>query len=116
MNNFDDIEIAAYCPSTGEIVGHNLHSFKTKEQYEKEKNKRKGYEYYKQNIEPLPGLLQEQYGNFIHTQYESLLKQINDDSATAFRYIYLCTYMNYGDGYIIWNDCKIKNFCSLSNK
>lgn len=111
INSSEDTALVK--PSTGEIIDFNIHAYMTKEEDEqnqqKKQNRKKGYEYYLQNIKPLPGFLQEQYGNFIHTQYESLLKQINNDSATAFRYIYLCTYMNYDDGYILWNNRKIKS-------
>lgn len=62
----------------------------------------------KQNIFLHPSFLQEEYGNFIHTNYESLLAKLKQDSATAFRFIYLCTYMRYDDYYIIWNKSKVK--------
>ena len=103
------MNLSVYDSDTGETVAHNIKSYQTQEQYEKQQRKKDGYDYYKKNIQPLPGFLQEQYGNFIHTQYEALLKQLNGDTATAFRYIYLCTYINYDDGYILWKGQKIKD-------
>lgn len=79
------------------------------EKAEKEKNKKEGYDHYVSNLLPLPTLLQEEYGNFIHTRYESLLEKINYDTATAFRFIYLCSFMDYDTGYVIWKNRKIKN-------
>ena len=75
----------------------------------KKHNQSRGYDYYKNNILPLPTLLQQEYGNFIHSRYQALLDKVNNDTATAFRFIYLCTYMDYDTGYIIWKNRKVKN-------
>lgn len=110
MNNFDDNTWVNY--ATGEVK-HNVSSMTTFEEEtnkrEKKGNQQKGYKYYLENIEPLPKYLQEQYGYFVHTRYEALLKQINYDTATAFRFIFLSTYMRYDDGYIIWRGDKVKD-------
>lgn len=68
---------------------------------------REGWRYAQKEITPLPFFLQEQFGNFIHTRYDSLLKKVEYDTATAFRFIYLCTFMEYDTGYILWNNKKI---------
>ena len=95
---------------TGEILGEGeFISPDTKQKKEEAQHrKQKGYEYYKNNILPLPTLLQEEYGNFIHTRYQALLEKLDYDTATAFRFIYLCTFMEYDTGYIIYRNKKIK--------
>lgn len=80
-----------------------------KKRQEKHKSQLRGFDYWKNNIHPLPTLVQQEYGNFIHTRYQSLLQKLNNDTATAFRFIYLCTYMDYDTGYILYNNRKIKN-------
>lgn len=93
---------------TGEIRD-NVHEIIDDVRKKKKDNQVKGYEYYRDNILPLPSLLQEEYGNFIHTRYHALLEKINYDTATAFRFIYLCTFMEYDTGYIIWKKHRIKS-------
>ena len=78
-----------------------------KEQNQKNQNRRDGWEYAQREILPLPFFLQEQFGNFIHTRYDALLEKVNYDTATLFRFIYLCTFMEYDTGYIIWRKKKI---------
>lgn len=56
---------------------------------------------------PLPGILQEQYGSFINTMYNPLLSVLHNDTATAFRFIYLATYIDYESGYVIWNNRRV---------
>lgn len=94
---------------TGEHIGEGY--IETPQSYqnkmEKLDNKMDGYRYYKENILPLPGFLQQEYGEFIHTRYDPLLKQLNYNTAVAFRFIYLSTFMNYNDGYIIYKDNKV---------
>lgn len=96
---------------TGEIKD-NVDSITTKEEnvqkQEAHRRQIKGLDYYNNNILPLPTLLQEEYGNFIHTRYQALLDKINNDTATAFRFIYLCTFMEYDTGYILYKGRKIK--------
>lgn len=74
---------------------------------ENHQRQKDGWEYAKNEILPLPHFLQEQFGNFIHSRYDSLLEKVNYDTATAFRFIYLCTFMEYDTGYIIWKNKKI---------
>ena len=97
--------------TTGEMLGEG--DFISKEEGIKKEEARRqqlnGYEYYRNNILPLPTLLQQEYGNFIHTRYQALLDKLNNDTATAFRFIYLCTYMDYDTGYILWKNEKIKS-------
>lgn len=91
-------------------TGEHLENQYTQSRNQKEQNelnRRKGYEYYKSNILPLPGMLQSEFGNFIHARYIPLLETLLNDTATAFRFIYLCTYMEYDTGYIVWKDKKI---------
>lgn len=66
-----------------------------------------GWEYAKSEIVPLPFFLQQQFGNFIHSRYDSLLQKCNYDTATVFRFIYLCTFMEYDTGYILWKGKRI---------
>lgn len=89
---------------TGEVID-NVGRIQTEEQIS---NNRKNFRHFREEILPLPGLLQQEYGNFIQTRYNPLLKAIDYDTATAFRFIYLCTYMEYDTGYIIWNNAKAK--------
>lgn len=95
---------------TGERLGAGdfISSEEMREKEEAHRRQIKGLEYYNNNILPLPTLLQEEYGNFIHTRYQALLDKINNDTATAFRFIYLCTFMEYDTGYIIYKGKKIK--------
>ena len=98
-------------PYTGEVAHGVLDVItrqKVEEEQQKQENQKNGYKYYLNNILPLPTLLQQEYGNFIHTRYYTLLDKINDDTATAFRFIYLCTFMDYDTGYIIWKGRKIR--------
>ena len=90
---------------TGEVID-NVGRIQTEEQIS---NNRKNFKHFREHILPLPGLLQQEYGNFIQTRYNPLLQAINYDTATAFRFIYLCTYMEYDTGYIIWNNSKAKD-------
>jgi hypothetical protein len=96
---------------TGEIKD-NVDSITTKEEnvqkQEAHRRQIKGLDYYNNNILPLPTLLQEEYGNFIHTRYQALLDKINNDTATAFRFIYLCTFMEYDTGYINYKGKRVK--------
>ena len=99
---------------TGEVIDNVVEeSIKTIDQkineQEAQIRKAKAYDYYKKNILPLPSTLQEEYGNYIHTRYQALLEKLNYDTATAFRFIYLCTFMEYDTGYIIWKNNKVKN-------
>lgn len=71
---------------------------------QKQQNQKEGYKYIQQQIVPLPSFLQQQFGNFIHSRYDALLQKTNYDTATAFRFIYLCTFMEYDTGYILWNN------------
>lgn len=95
---------------TGEKLGAGdfISSEEMQKKEESHRRQIKGLEYYNNNILPLPTLLQEEYGNFIHTRYQALLDKINNDTATAFRFIYLCTFMEYDTGYIIYKGKKIK--------
>lgn len=93
---------------TGEIKD-NVLEIRDMEDKKKQNNKSRGYQYYKDNILPLPSLLQQEYGNFIHTRYQALLNKINNDTATAFRFIYLCTFMDYDTGYVMWKNSKVRN-------
>ena len=97
--------------NTGEILGEGEFTSpeERRKQAEAKRRKGKGFEYYKENIYPLPTLLQQEYGHFIHTRYYALLDKLNYDTATAFRFIYLCTFMDYDTGYIVWKNHKIKN-------
>ena len=88
---------------TGEILD-NVRKIQTADQVQQQ---REVYKNYHENILPLPGLLQEEYGTFIQTRYRPLLETIEYDTATAFRFIYLCTYMEYDTGYIIYKNNKI---------
>lgn len=94
---------------TGEMRDDMVSLEELKKRQEKKENQLNGYRYAKKEMLPLPGFLQEEYGAFIHTRYNALLEKLNYDTATAFRFIYLCTYMNYDDGYIIWQGKKIDN-------
>jgi len=107
MDNNIDLNKRWINQGTGEVMD-GVTSIKNAETLQKEKNKRDGYKYYLENIVPLPSLLQEEYGNFIHTRYTALLEKLGNDTATAFRFIYLCTYMDYDSGYIIYNNNYIK--------
>lgn len=88
---------------TGEIKD-NVRQIHTQEEIER---KTQAAKYYKENILPLPGFLQQEYGDFIHARYLPLLQQINNDTATAFRFIYLCTFMEYETGYLMYNKRKV---------
>ena len=68
---------------------------------------KEGYEYARGQIIPLPSFLQEQFGNFVHSRYDALLRKVDYDTATAFRFIYLCTFMEYDTGYLLWNGKRI---------
>jgi len=72
-------------------------------------SQKEGWEYVCGEITPLPFYLQEQFGNFVHSRYDALLKRTNYDTATAFRFIYLCTYMEYDTGYIVWGGKRINS-------
>ena len=52
--------------------------------------------------------ISEHCGNFYFYRYDKLLKTINDDTATAFRFLYVCTCAD-GDGKIVAYD---KTYCS----
>ncbi len=97
--------------NTGEMRNDLIFPEEFKKRQKKKENQIKGYEYVQKEILPFPTFLQEEYGNFIHTRYLALLDKLDYDVATAFRFVYLCTYMNYNDGYIIWNNKKINNSC-----
>lgn len=71
------------------------------------KSQKEGYEYALSQIVPLPSFLQEQFGNFVHTRYDALLQKVGYDTATAFRFIYLCTFIEYDTGYIVWNNKRV---------
>lgn len=94
---------------TGEMRNDMISLEEFKKKHDQKERKLSGYRYAKREILPLPAFLQEEYGNFINTRYLSLLDKLDYDTATAFRFIYLCTYMNYDDGYIIWNNRKIND-------
>lgn len=70
---------------------------------------KEGWEYAQGELIPLPFYLQEQFGNFVHSRYDALLQRTNYDTATAFRFIYLCTYMEYDTGYILWKGKRINS-------
>ena len=95
---------------TGEILGRGEFISPEEKEKQQEAHRRqiKGFDYYNKNILPLPTLLQEEYGNFIHTRYQALLEKINYDTATAFRFIYLCTFMEYESGYLVYKNKKVR--------
>ena len=68
---------------------------------------KEGFEYAQKEIIPLPFFLQQQFGNFIHTRYDALLQKVRYDTATVFRFIYLCTFIEYDTGYIVWNNKRV---------
>jgi len=82
---------------TGEIKD-NVIQIRTKPEVEQQRQITK---HYKNNVQPLPGFLQQEYGEFIQSNYLPLLKTINNDTAMAFRFMYLCTYMEYETGYLV---------------
>ena len=94
---------------TGEHIGEGyLTTPEEKQQQQaKQEHQIESYQYYKENILPLPGFLQQEYGDFIQTRYDPLLKTLDYDTATAFRFIYLSTFMSYNDGYITHKDHKV---------
>lgn len=63
-------------------------------------NQKRKYHDYLENKMPVPTYLQNQYGSFYFCHYQRILDAINGDSATAFRFLYLCTFSDY-DGYVI---------------
>ena len=95
--------------NTGEHIGKGyfITDAEYKETQHKKEKQSEGYKYYKNNILPLPGFLQEEYGEFIQTRYDPLLKEIKYDTATAFRFIYISTFMNYTNGYLIYKNNKV---------
>lgn len=66
-----------------------------------------GWNYAKNEVVPLPFFLQQQFGNFIHSRYDALLEKVGYDTATVFRFMYLCTFIEYDTGYIVWNNKRI---------
>lgn len=94
---------------TGEHIGEAYLTTPQEQQQKQQSqnNQMEGYKFYKENILPMPGFLQQEYGDFIQTRYDPLLKVLDYDTATAFRFIYLSTFMNYNDGYIIYKDCRV---------
>ena len=95
---------------TGEILGAgDVLSPGERVQKQPTPQQKRGYKYARGEIIPLPSFLQEQFGNFIHSRYDALLLKTNYDTATAFRFIYLCTFMEYDTGYIIWNGKRIND-------
>lgn len=107
MEHYEDLVDYA----TGEHIGKGdvITEAESMKQQEAKDRQLKGFEYWRDNILPLPTLLQEEYGNYIHTRYQALLEKIKYDTATAFRFIYLCTFMEYNTGYVIYKNSKIKN-------
>ena len=91
---------------TGEIKD-GVRKLETDDDVARRQQQHKGYQYYKNNLQPLPWLLKEEYGSYIHTRYKALLEKIGYDAATAFRFIYLCTFMDYDNGYIMWKNNKV---------
>ena len=94
---------------TGEMRNDLISLEEFKKRQAKKENQVRGYRYAQKEILSLPTFLQEEYGNFINTRYLSLLDKLDYDTATAFRFIYLCTYMDYNDGYIIWKNKRVND-------
>lgn len=95
---------------TGEILGQRqVLSPGERAQKLPSKDQKDGWEYAQKEVIPLPSFLQEQFGNFVHSRYDALLKRTNYDTATAFRFIYLCTFMEYDTGYIQWKNKRINS-------
>lgn len=94
---------------TGEMRNDLISLEEFKKRQVKKDNQVRGYRYAQKEILSLPTFLQEEYGNFINTRYLSLLDKLDYDTATAFRFIYLCTYMDYNDGYIIWKNKRVND-------
>lgn len=93
---------------TGEIVGAaDVLMPGEKVRKPSTQKQREGWHYAHNEVAPLPFFLQEQFGNFIHSRYDALLEKVNYDTATAFRFIYLCTFMEYDTGYLVWNNKRI---------
>lgn len=78
---------------TGEIV--NIASYTTTDQADSEdfSNKKKN------ECRKLYNTIQSEFGNFYFYQYKRLLTTLENDTATAFRFLYLCTFAD-KDGYI----------------
>lgn len=94
---------------TGEMRNDLVPLEEVRKRQENKIKQNKGFRYAQQEILPLPGFLQEEYGNFINSRYAALLDKLNYDTATAFRFIYFCTYMNYDDGYVIWKSKRVND-------
>lgn len=93
---------------TGEVIGGGDVLLPGEQiKHHPSKSQKDGWQYTQSQVLPLPSFLQEQFGNFIHSRYDALLKKVEYDTATAFRFIYLCTFMEYDTGYIIWNGRRI---------
>lgn len=80
---------------TGEII-ENV----TKVITESQEKKASEYKQLQQRRKNLRELMKKHCGNFYFYRYDKLLEQLDDDTATAFRFLYLCACAT-SDGYFI---------------
>lgn len=80
---------------TGEIID-NVQRIVT----ESEEKKISDYRAYIQRRQQLYQLMSKHCGNFYFYRYDKLLEQLGDDTATAFRFLYLCSCADQ-DGYFV---------------
>lgn len=75
------------------------------------------YEHYKdyENKRILYQFMTEKYGQFFFCKYDEILETTNEDTATAFRFLYLCTFAD-GETYEIeYNGRKIKKIIDFTD-
>ena len=93
-----------YNPITGEIYNEEKGLFLTDAELQRaqqEKERRKNYFEFTQQKQILHIEIENILGQFYFSHYKRLLKIIQNDTALAFRYLYICTYAD-NDGRLIY--------------
>lgn len=88
MNTYVDVE-------TGELLNGIL---VTQEELKKKKN-RNDFIQYQKSQDSLAVYIDDQFGSFYFNNYKKLLEKVDNDTALAFRFLYLCTFADY-DNYL----------------
>lgn len=96
MNTYVDVE-------TGELLNGIL---VTQEELKKKKN-RNDFIQYQKSQDTMAVYIDDQFGSFYFNNYKKLLEKVDNDTALAFRFLYLCTFADY-DNELVYENVTMK--------